>query len=130
MKFCLAILLFIATSGSGFAIDAVHQLTYKQWSVPRTAESILSMPALSRAMQDFQATTNARLLIHYPGGDRGNVWARELRSWLISLGVPSTDLEMIPGSANVDVIDLEIVSGGQQSTPVMTLFPRENPENN
>jgi len=130
MKFCLSILLFIATSGSGFAVDAVYKLTHEQWSVPRTAETILAMPALSRAMQDFQATNNARLLIQYPGGDRGSVWAQELRSWLISLGVPSTDLEMIPGSANVDVIELEIVSGGQQSTPVMTLFPREKPENN
>lgn len=70
---------------------------------------------------------NARLLVRYPGGDRGSRWAQELQNWLISLGVPSIDLEMMPGSADVDIIELEIEPGEQQMTPMMTLFPRELP---
>lgn len=128
MKSCLAIILFLVSS-AGSAIDTAHRLTWEQWSVSRTAESILSMPALSRAIQDYQAMPNAKLLIRYPGGDRGNRWAQELQNWLISLGVPSIDLEMIPGSANVDIIELEIEPGEQQTAPVMTLFPKELPGN-
>lgn len=110
--------------------DSAHRLTLEQWSVPRNAESVVAMPALSRAMQDFHATSGARLRIHHPGGDRGSLWATELRTWLIALGVPSSDLEMRSGSANIDVIELEIVSEGQKSAPIMTILPDESTVNN
>lgn len=91
--------------------------------MPRDAKSVVNMPALSRAMQDFQATPNARLRIHHPGGNTGSLWAAELRGWLITLGVPSTDLEMVSGSANSDIIELEVISGGRRTAPIMTILP-------
>lgn len=122
-------LILIALSSSAPAIDTAHRLTLEQWSVPRNAESIVAMPALARTMQDFQATANARLRIHHPGGNSGVLWAGELRAWLITLGVPSTDIEMVAGSANIDVIELEVVSGGDKTTPVMTILPNESADN-
>lgn len=113
--------------GPLLAVETAHQLTREQWSVPHTAGSVVSMPALSRAMQDFQATADARMRIHHPGGNSGAVWAAELRGWLITLGVPSTDLEMVAGSANIDLIELEVVSGGNKTTPIMTILPDESP---
>lgn len=127
MKTFLSVIL-LCISGTVLAIDTAHRLTREQWSVPRNPESVVAMPALSRAMQDFQATANARLRVHHPGGDRGHLWAAELRAWLITLGVPSTDLEMSAGSANMDVIELEVVSGGNKTPPVMTIFPEERVE--
>ncbi|MDR9436589.1 MAG: hypothetical protein RI563_06890 [Thiohalophilus sp.] len=127
MKIILSVTL-LCVSGTVLAIDTAHRLTQEQWSVPRNPESVVAMPALSRAMQDFQATANARLRIHHPGGDRGNLWAAELRAWLITLGVPSTDLEMSAGSANMNVIELEVVSGGNKTPPVMTILPEERVE--
>lgn len=110
--------------------DATHRLSLAQWSVPRSAESVVAMPALSRAMQDFQATPGARLRVHHPGGEQGSLWAAELRTWLIALGVPSTDLEMRAGSANIDVIELEIIFDGQKTAPIMTILPDESEANN
>ncbi len=120
--------ILLCFSGTVLAIDTAHRLTREQWSLPRNPESVVAMPALSRAMQDFQATANARLRIHHPGGDRGRLWAAELHAWLVTLGVPSTDLEMHAGSANINVIELEVVSGGNKTPPVMTILPGEHVE--
>lgn len=128
MKTFLSLVTLLCVSGTVLAIETAHRLTREQWSVPRNPESVVAMPALSRAMQDFQATANARLRIHHPGGDRGSLWAAELRAWLITLGVPSTDLEMRAGSANMDIIELEVVSGGNKTPPVMTILPAERVE--
>lgn len=122
-------ILLLGFGPAALALDTAHHLTLEQWAVPRSAGAVVSMPALSRTLQDFQATPNPSLRIHHPGGESGSLWAAELRSWLIALGVPSTDLEMRPGSANIDVIQLEIVSGGQKAAPVMTIFPEESVEN-
>ena len=127
MKYFLIVILWVF-AGTAVAIETGHELTREQWSVARNPESIVAMPGLSRAMQDFQATPNPRLRIHYPGGNEGNLWAAELRGWLVTLGVPSTDLEMLVGSTNVDTIDLEVISAGNETAPIMTILPDEPAE--
>ena len=77
--------------------------------MPRNVETIIQMPALANAMAELQATRGGRLVIRYPGGDAGTLWMNELHSWLVSLGVSSTDMERVPGSANSQVIELEIM---------------------
>jgi len=84
-------------------------LTAEQWAVPRNVETIIQMPALASAMAELQATPGGRLLIRYPGGDAGTLWMTELHSWLVSLGLSSADMERVPGSANSQVIELEVL---------------------
>lgn len=91
------------------AASQTHHLTSEQWAVPRSAETIINMPALTAAMNDLRTNPGGRLLIRYPGGDAGTLWMNELRSWLVSLGVPSTKIETVPGSANGQVIELEVL---------------------
>ncbi|HID49327.1 MAG TPA: hypothetical protein EYP40_06925 [Chromatiales bacterium] len=60
-------------------------------------------------MQNLRATPGGRLLLRYPGGDAGTLWMNELRSWLVSLGVPSHRIETVPGSPDTGIIELEVL---------------------
>ena len=88
-------------------------LTQQQWSVPRTAEAVLAMPAIHQAMQALVENKKSNkasfsLLIRYPGGDEGTLWASELKGWLVSLGLASSFIELQPGSNNPEEIELLI----------------------
>lgn len=135
MRYLLVPLVFLS-AGFGHAVDTVHRLKLDVWSVERNAQSILSIPALSRAMQDFQATPGSQLLIRHPEGEVGSQWGQELKSWLIALGVPSLDLEIVSGSADVNTIEIEVVRKARSEMPVTAesdqelTDPQPAPENN
>ena len=101
--------LLLVPAGMVQALETSHILTAEQWAVPRNVETIIQMPALASAMAELQATPGGRLLIRYPGGDAGSLWMTELHSWLVSLGLSSADMERVPGSANSQVIELEVL---------------------
>ncbi len=107
----LGLILYILSGSSGLvlAAESTFVLTAGQWNIPRKESTILQMPALQKAMQAFQdAGEKASLLIKYPGGDEGTLWAHELRGWLIALGVASNKIELSPGSARVDQLEIQI----------------------
>ena len=83
-------------------------LTWEAWSVPRTAESLIAMPALSRAVSALRAVPGATLVLRYPGGDAGTLWVNELESWLVALGIPREQLDKTPGSPDPQRLELEV----------------------
>lgn len=91
------------------AEEQPYVLTVEQWSVPRRAETLLKMPVLSQIMQDMRSSPDNRLVIRYPGGDEGTLWAHELRGWLVSLGLSSKNIELVPGSSRHEAIELDIL---------------------
>ena len=97
------------------ADDNIFVLTSEQWNVPRNESAILQMPALQQLMQAYKTKQHANVLIKYPGGDEGTLWASELRAWLISLGVASTHIELIPGSRDVNTLELHLLENKQKS---------------
>jgi hypothetical protein len=44
----------------------------------------------------------------YPGGQDAQLWAFELRSWLVALGVLQENLELVAGSRQADRIESEL----------------------
>jgi len=78
--------------------------------MPRSAEHLLKFPPLAGAIEQLRVQPEAYLLIHYPGGDEGTLWVNELQSWLVALGVASTQMELIPGSSKQTVIEIDVVS--------------------
>jgi len=83
-------------------------LSSQQWSVPRSGEALVEMPALRAAVQAFQEHPGAVLVIRHPGGDEGVLWAHELQSWLVALGIGSAQIELIPGSPDPQSLALEV----------------------
>lgn len=90
--------------------DNVFVLSASEWNIPRTPEAILSMPALQQTMQAYSKTEHAKIQIRYPGGDEGTLWANELRSWFISLGVASRYIELLPGSPDPGQVELRVTA--------------------
>ena len=105
----LKLVLLMTISGLTYAGNNIHILTAQQWNVPREASSVLAMSALQQAMQEFQSKPANKLLIKYPGGDEGTLWAYELRGWLISLGIASEHIELIPGASKSDQLEISII---------------------
>lgn len=117
MRFWLSVVLGLAVFPLE-AADSSHLLTYEQWAVPRDAEALVAMPALRNAVSEFGETPGARLVIRHPGGDDGMLWAHELRSWLVALGIGSAHIELVPGSPDPRAITVEVQpSGSTRSWP-------------
>jgi hypothetical protein len=106
----LSIVLLLMVGFSGWADQQRFVLTQQQWNVPRSVQRILQMPALKQAMALYDANPGARLRLHYPGGDEGTLWATEVRSWLISLGLATSRIELLPGTRHTDALEIEVVT--------------------
>lgn len=90
-------------------VSAFEILNANEWAVPKRADTILAMPAINKSMQIIQNSPSNSLRLRYPGGDEGTLWANELRSWLIALGLSSDRIEVVPGSSTSTTIELEVL---------------------
>jgi hypothetical protein len=86
-----------------------YVLTAEMWARPRTGQAVLAMPPVRAAVQELVQTPGSHLLIRYPGGDEGSIWAEELQGWLVSLGIEPILIEMRPGSTP-EQIELQLMS--------------------
>ena len=107
-KLIISTVMLLFTSNL-FAAD-VELLYANEWSVPKQSTTILAMPAIHKSMNKLQKDVNTVLKIKYPGGDEGTLWVNELRSWLIALGLSSTRIDLVQGSAISTTIELEVLS--------------------
>lgn len=104
----IALLSLSLLTNAAFAANS-ELLHASEWSVPKKATTLLAMPAINKVMKKLQKNVNSSLKIKYPGGDEGTLWANELRSWLIALGLSSKRIELIPGSAVSTIIELDVL---------------------
>lgn len=91
-------------------------LSADDWARPRSGATIIGFQALrdmaaiwSAGATEPGSSNAATIEIHYPGGDEGGLWAGELADWLVALGIPSNRIQLTPGNARADRIDLLIV---------------------
>ncbi|GJL81051.1 MAG: hypothetical protein DHS20C01_06850 [marine bacterium B5-7] len=59
----------------------------------------------------FEETSGVVVTVRYPGGDVGSAWARTFRDKMVALGIPSSYIEMIPGSGGLDILHVSLVDG-------------------
>ena len=97
-------LLFLPLSG----LAESWTLSAEEWSRPRSAEVIMAMPAVSSAMRQWEREEGSRLELVYPGGERGELWAAELRDWLVALGAEADRIAVLPGSGDEDELLLRL----------------------
>lgn len=84
-------------------------LSAEMWARPRSGQTVLNMPPIRSAVAQVLKRKNSYLLIRYPGGDEGSIWAEELQSWLIALGIEPVLIEIHPGSMP-EQIELQIMT--------------------
>jgi hypothetical protein len=84
----------------------IFVLSADEWSRPRSGAVIAEFQAVRAAISYWDKIDNAVIIVHYPGEDSGELWAAELRDWLISLGVPSDYIRLVAGAQAADEIRL------------------------
>jgi hypothetical protein len=92
---------------------AVHAapgvVTAAEWAQPRSGHALSSHPAIAGAVRRLLELPEGRLVVRYPGGDEGGLWARELASWLVALGVAGDRIDLFPGAERTDALELDVV---------------------
>jgi len=84
------------------------QLTLDEWSRPRSGEVVMQMPAVADAVLAWHQDSDRALEVVYPGGEQGEIWASELRDWLVALGVDAEAIRLHAGAPSEDQIVLRV----------------------
>ena len=88
-------------------------VTAEQWARPRSGEAVVQLPELVWLVETLDRNPSQRLVVRHASGDDGTLWAEELRSWLVALGIPSVNIELAAGALETDKLLLEL----RRSTP-------------
>ena len=99
---CLVLLSLTAQANT----SRIFVLSADDWARPRSGAVIAEFEALRAAVSYWDKVDNAVIIVRYPGEDSGELWAAELRDWLISLGVPSDYIRLVAGTQAADEIRL------------------------
>jgi hypothetical protein len=68
------------------------------------------MESLAATVRALNRDAGLTLIIGHPGGEEGSLWAHELRSWLVALGLPSQRIQLVSGSRYGDALELRVAS--------------------
>ena len=101
----LVLSLAISVSASANSLR-IFTLSADEWAQPRTGSVVTQFDSVRTAISYWEKGVDAAILIRYPGEDSGEIWATELRDWMISLGIPSDYMRLMPGSQAADEINL------------------------
>ena len=111
----LALLVMLICTAVSSA-ESVQIITADDWARPRSGESLVQMPVLKRTVRDYLNRKGSqndaggqRILIRHPRGEDGDLWAEELRGWLVALGIPSADIAVSPESTRINTIELAVM---------------------
>ncbi len=85
------------------------ELHAEQWELTRSGESVLSLPVLNQLINAWLLEKHRKIEVQYPGGEEGEFWVQELTDWLVSLGIPSNHMVIIPGSGADDMIKFGLI---------------------
>jgi len=83
-------------------------LSADEWARPRSGDVIPELAPVRAAVSYWGRGADSVMVIRYPGEDSGELWAAELRDWLISLGVPSDYIQLMPGAQEADEITVVV----------------------
>ena len=100
-------LLCLVTSAQANSVR-IFTLSADAWARPRSGAVIPELAPIRSAVRYWGKGVDALMVIRYPGEDSGELWAAELRDWLISLGVPGDYIKLVPGSQEADEIALMV----------------------
>lgn len=89
-------------------------ITAEQWARPRTAEAVLAFPGLGPLLEEFERAPDSRIVIRHGGDDEAVLWAEELRSWLVALGVPAARIRLQADLATAEHVLLDARGRGSE----------------
>jgi len=93
--------------------DTSIEIYAEQWDLSRTGDRMLGIEGLRQAVNQWSADTSQVIELRYPGGEEGDLWVSQLSDWLVALGVPSSNLNTVPGSGSGDIIRIQVIRTGR-----------------
>lgn len=84
----------------------VWTLRADAWAGPRRGEELVRNPLLKQVVE--RLGEQGRLRIQHAPDEESALWAQELKSWLIALGIPSSRIETHAGFQQDDALTLRI----------------------
>ena len=96
------------------SLNTENILLAEQWELSRNGAALIQIPVINKVVKHWSKKTDQTIELHYPGGEEGELWVGELRDWLVSLGVPTKNITITPGSGVEDVIRLHVVKTGEE----------------
>jgi len=105
----------LAQSGvTQIQVDA--QLDPEHWPAQPTAPALLALNPVRQVLLHFESTPTCRISIRYGAGDGGKYWARDLRNWLVSFGVPLSDITVEPAAGPLEGLQLVLEKSNLSTT--------------
>jgi hypothetical protein len=86
-------------------------LTDAQWAASRSAARLVRLPAFGELMVALERQTDAALVVRHGNGDAALRRAEEMKSWLVTLGVPGAQVVLERDAALAGVTVIEARSG-------------------
>lgn len=99
----------VLSTPASMASATAWELRAEQWELTRSGESLLSLPVLDTVINTWLQDKHKKIEIQYPGGEEGEFWVQELADWLVSLGIPSSHMIIVPGSGADDVVKFNLI---------------------
>lgn len=94
--FSLILSLVIMSVASANSVR-IYNLEADVWAQPRSGAMIPQLESVKLALEYWTTLIDGSIMLSYPGQDSGEIWAAELRDWMVSLGVPSEVILLSPG---------------------------------
>jgi hypothetical protein len=78
---------------SSFSVAAEPlTLSAADWTAPRTGAALVQQPALVKLLRALEQEPDGVAVISHATSETGQLWAEELRGWLVALGVSSAQI--------------------------------------
>ena len=113
LSYLIMALMFTQSVNAVNSIDTKNILLAEQWDLSRNGDALVRIPVINKVINQWSLKPSQRIELHFPGGEEGELWVGELSDWLVSLGVPSKNIVVVPGSGMEDVIRLYVVKIGE-----------------
>jgi len=107
------VIIALFACNSALADPVETELHAEQWELSRNGERLLRIKGMSDVVHEWSSDNRQQIELQYPGGEEGELWVHQLMDWLVALGIPSTNLVVVPGSGQGDVIRLRVIRSGE-----------------
>lgn len=84
-------------------------ISAERWATPRNGQNVAAWSELRELMTAFDRKPGSQLVIRFARGENGSLWAEELRSWLVSLGVPSNRINLRDDLQRRDILRVDTI---------------------
>ena len=105
----LVLLLSLAVVSSVQANSVrLFTLSADEWARPRGGDVIIELAPVRAAVNYWLQTDDAIVVVRSPGEDSGELWAAELRDWLVTRGISSSYIRLVAGAGQADSVTLMV----------------------